>query len=86
VLRAIVSDAEPIHMILRIECPSCNHVGLAAAETLPRLLTCSICGASRHVEADQGRAIVSTERFEEYLAGERERPQVRRKAATLATS
>jgi hypothetical protein len=58
-------------MILRIECASCNHVGLVCAETLPRELVCSSCGASRHVEADQGRAIVSTDRFEEYLSGER---------------
>jgi hypothetical protein len=63
-------------MMLKIACP-CGHVGLAAAETLPRELVCSSCGASRHVEAGHGNAIVSTARFEEYLAGERERPRAR---------
>jgi hypothetical protein len=62
-------------MMLRIECP-CGHIGLADASTLPRSLTCSACGASRHVHAGDGRAITSTARIEEWLAGERERPQV----------
>jgi hypothetical protein len=78
-------DREHTKMMLKIACP-CGHVGIVDASTLPRSLVCSSCGASRHVEADQGRAIVSTDRFEEYLAGERERPQVRRKAASLASS
>jgi hypothetical protein len=73
-------------MMLKIQC-DCGHTGLAAAETLPRELVCSSCGASRHVEAGHGNAIVSTDRFEEYLAGERERPQVHRKAAaSLSTA
>jgi hypothetical protein len=72
-------------MMLKIAC-TCGHVGLVCAETLPRSLVCSSCGASRHVEADQGRAIVSTDRFEEYLAGEREQPQVGRKAASLSAT
>ena len=71
-------------MMVRVSCP-CGHAGVADASTLPRSLTCSACGADRHVEAGGGKAIVSTARFEEWLAGERERPQVRRKAA-LATS
>jgi hypothetical protein len=32
-------------------------------------------GAARRVDSGDGKAIVSTDRFEEYLAGERERPQ-----------
>jgi hypothetical protein len=66
-------------MMLRIEC-DCGHVGLADAQTLPRDLRCWRCGSSRHIEAGHGAAIVSNARFEEYLAGERARPQVRRKA------
>ena len=72
-------------MMLKIACQQCGHVGIVSAERLPRELQCSACGSSRHIEADQGRAIVSTDRFEEYLAGERERPQVRRKAASLSS-
>jgi hypothetical protein len=64
-------------MILRIECTSCNHVGLVCAETLPRALTCSACGSSRPVAADAGEAIVSRDRFEEWLAGERDEPRLR---------
>jgi hypothetical protein len=75
---------EDTNMMLRISCP-CGHVGLTVAENLPAELVCSACGSSRHVEADQGRAIVSADRFEEYLAGERDRPQVRRKAAAIAS-
>ena len=61
-------------MILKISCPSCHHVGLADAATLPRSLTCSACGTSRCVDSSDGRAITSTARFEEWLSGERERP------------
>jgi ribosomal protein S27E len=78
-------DGEQIPMILKISCPSCHHVGLVAADTLPRDLTCSACGDRHHVDASDGKAIVSTDRFEEYLSGERERPQVRRKAASLSS-
>ena len=63
-------------MMLRIAC-TCGHTGVVAVETLPRELMCSACGTTRYVQADQGRAIVSTDRFEEYLAGERERPRAR---------
>jgi hypothetical protein len=63
-------------MMLKIACTSCGHVGVAAAEALPRDLVCSRCGASRRVDAGGGRAITSTARFEEYLAGTRARPQV----------
>jgi hypothetical protein len=66
-------------MLIRVTCP-CGHIGLINAETLPRELVCSDCGASRRVEAGGGKAIVSTARFEEWLAGERERPRVRCKA------
>ena len=66
-------------MMLRISCP-CGHVGLTVAEHLPAELVCSGCNASRHVDAGDGRAIVSGARFEEYLSGERARP-ARRKAA-----
>jgi transcription elongation factor Elf1 len=56
-------------MILRIECTSCNHVGLVCAETLPRSLTCSRCGESRRVEVRDGRRMVSTAAILELLAG-----------------
>jgi transcription elongation factor Elf1 len=65
-------------MILRIACPDCNHVGIVDAETLPRLLTCSACSSSRRVEVKDGRRMASAEAVMERLAGERERPQVRR--------
>jgi hypothetical protein len=39
-------------MMVRIECTSCGHVGIAAAATLPRELTCSRCGSSRYVKAE----------------------------------
>jgi hypothetical protein len=63
-------------MLVKVACP-CGHVGVVDASTLPRELQCSRCGAGRHVEPDSGRAIVSTARFEEWLAGERPRPQAR---------
>jgi hypothetical protein len=63
-------------MILRISCPSCNHIGAVCAETLPRDLQCSRCDDRRHVQVADGRAITSTARFEEWLAGERGRPRV----------
>jgi hypothetical protein len=61
-------------MLIRVTCP-CGHIGLTNSETLPRSLTCSACGSSRHVDAGDGKAITSTARFEEWLAGERERPR-----------
>jgi hypothetical protein len=72
-------------MILKVSC-TCGHSGIASDARLPCELRCWRCGSSRRVEADHGRAIISRDRFEEWLSGERERPQVRRKAATLATS
>jgi hypothetical protein len=62
-------------MMVRISCP-CGHVGVVCAESLPRDLTCSLCGSSRHVDAGGGKAITSTARFEEWLSGERPRPRV----------
>jgi ribosomal protein S27E len=62
--------------MLRIRCRQCDHVGLVSAEHLPRDIVCSACGSSRHIEASGGKAIVSTARFEEYLAGERARPRI----------
>jgi hypothetical protein len=67
-------------MMVKIEC-ACGHTGIVAAETLPRSLVCSACGDSRRVDASDGRAITSTARFEEWLAGERDEPRLRRKAA-----
>jgi hypothetical protein len=49
-------------------CP-CGHTGLAAAETLPRELTCSACGSSRHVEAKDGKRVMSKAAFAEWLLG-----------------
>jgi hypothetical protein len=40
-------------MMVRISC-ECGHIGLVSAETLPRSLRCSRCGASRYVEAEDG--------------------------------
>jgi hypothetical protein len=49
-------------MLLKIACP-CGHIGVAAAETLPRDLTCWRCGTSRHVEPELGACVIqSTER------------------------
>jgi hypothetical protein len=53
-------------MLLRIACP-CGHVGLANAESLPRLLTCSACGSSRRVEG--GQRIKNKVAFAEWLLG-----------------
>jgi hypothetical protein len=72
-------------MLIRVTCP-CGHVGIVPAATLPRELQCSACGSRRRVEADHGKLIYSQERFAEWIAGTRERPQIRRKAATLATA
>jgi hypothetical protein len=55
-------------MMLRITCP-CGHVGVAEAATLPRSLTCSACGESRHVEAKDGERIKNPVAFEEWLLG-----------------
>jgi hypothetical protein len=55
-------------MLIRVTCP-CGHIGLINAETLPRDLVCSQCGASRRVEAKDGARIVSRVAFEEWLFG-----------------
>jgi hypothetical protein len=56
-------------MMVRINCP-CGHVGLAGALTLPRELTCSACGASRHVEVRDGRRFASREAVMERILGD----------------
>ena len=55
-------------MLLKIACP-CGHAGVVAAESLPRELTCSSCGSSRHVEARDGRRVMSKLAFTEWLLG-----------------
>jgi hypothetical protein len=60
-------------MMLKIAC-TCGRVGIASAESLPRELTCSRCGSSRRVEAEDGARIVSEVAFQEWLLGEREAP------------
>jgi hypothetical protein len=55
-------------MLLTISCPSCGHVGLINAETLPRDLVCSRCGSSRYVKAAEGAQITSTAKREEQVA------------------
>jgi hypothetical protein len=62
-------------MMLKIACP-CGHVGLVAAETLPRELVCSHCGASRRVERKDGARIVNKVAFEEWLLGASGAPRV----------
>jgi hypothetical protein len=64
-------------MLLKISC-TCGRVGAVSDALLPRELVCSHCGSARLVEAEHCRPIVSLARFEEYIAGERERPQPRR--------
>jgi hypothetical protein len=66
--------------VLKVAC-TCGHDGIVSAKSLPRNLTCWQCGTSRRVEADHGRPIYSQARFEEWIAGTRERPQM----ATLAS-
>ena len=56
-------------MILKIVCPTCNHVGIVSAETLPRSMVCSACRASRLVEPKDGRRMASTDAVMERLAG-----------------
>jgi hypothetical protein len=55
-------------MLIRVTCP-CGHIGLIDAETLPRDLVCSHCGASRRIERKDGVRIVSRVAFEEWLFG-----------------
>jgi hypothetical protein len=51
-------------MMLKIACDSCGHVGRVSAETLPRDLTCSQCGASRYVKP--GARITNKIAFQEW--------------------
>jgi hypothetical protein len=53
-------------MMVKIACP-CGHVGVVAAETLPRELQCSACGESRRVEG--GERIRNRVAFQEWLLG-----------------
>jgi hypothetical protein len=55
-------------MLQWITCTSCGNSGVTKAESLPRELTCSHCGASRHVEADRSAQIISTGKREECVA------------------
>jgi hypothetical protein len=59
-------------MMVKVLC-ACGHVGVVCAETLPRSLTCSACGASRYVEG--GQRIVNKIAFQEWLLGEHEAPR-----------
>ena len=45
-------------MLIRVTCP-CGHIGLINAETLPRDLVCSHCGARRRIERKDGARIVN---------------------------
>jgi hypothetical protein len=56
-------------MMVRIECTSCGHVGLADAQTLPRELRCWQCGSSRRVEAKGARRVASRTAVLEWLCG-----------------
>jgi hypothetical protein len=55
-------------MLIRVTCP-CGHIGLINAETLPRDLVCSHCGASRRIERKDGARIVNRVALEEWLFG-----------------
>jgi hypothetical protein len=54
-------------MMLRIVC-TCGHIGVVSAESLPRDLVCSLCGASRHCEPDRRARIISSAKREEQAA------------------
>jgi hypothetical protein len=56
-------------MMLRIECTSCGHVGLANAQSLPRELRCWQCGSSRYVKAENCRRVASRTAVIEWLCG-----------------
>jgi hypothetical protein len=47
-------------MLQWITCTSCGNSGVIKSESLPRELTCSHCGASRHVESDPSAQITAT--------------------------
>jgi hypothetical protein len=60
---------ESSHHDGQVACTGCGHVGLAASETLPRLLTCSACGSSRRVEIAECRRIRNTTAVMERILG-----------------
>jgi hypothetical protein len=62
-------------MLIRVTCP-CGHIGLINAETLPRDLVCSHCGASRRIERKDGVRIANRVAFEEGLLGASGAPRV----------
>jgi hypothetical protein len=62
-------------MLIRVTCP-CGHIGLINAETLPRDLVCSHCGASRRIEHKDGARIVNRVALEEWLLGASGAPRV----------
>jgi hypothetical protein len=62
-------------MLIRVTCP-CGHIGLINAETLPRDLVCSHCGASRRIERKDGVRIANRVAFEEWLLGASGAPRV----------
>ena len=64
-------------MMVRISC-QCGHAGIASDAILPAVLRCWQCGASRRIEAEHCRGIVSEARFAEWMEGSRPRPQVRK--------
>ena len=70
---SLPNEREHIQMMLKIACP-CGYVGLINAETLPRDLVCSHCGASRRIERKDGARIVNRVAFEEWLRGEHKAP------------
>jgi hypothetical protein len=55
-------------MMVKVSC-ECGHTGIVSAESLPRDLVCSHCGASRRIEREDGARIVNRVAFEEWLFG-----------------
>jgi hypothetical protein len=51
----------------RVICTSCNNEGVVSIANLPRSLTCSQCGASRHVEPDRRARIESPAVRDEWI-------------------
>jgi hypothetical protein len=62
-------------MLLKIACAAI--IGLSNAETLPRDLVCSHCGASRRIERKDGARIVNRVALEEWRAARTPRAQSR---------
>jgi hypothetical protein len=57
-------------MMVTISCPACGHVGLVSAGSLPRVLTCSSCNASRYVKVEDGARIKNPVAVMERILGE----------------